>query len=158
MIKVYGTRHGKVIKDQIIPKKDEVKIVKKRGRPKKAEEVKPKEVWKPTKDDLEKGKAILEKDGWRGLIKVYGISRGKVIKDQVVPKKKEVNIKKKRGRPKKADKKERKVAKKEAKKAAEETSPGTTISFGRSTAGPVTEAVSSLTSMSAPNSCSIRSV
>ena len=102
-------KEEKKVKEPEIPKKEK----KKRGRPKKEKKEEPKKEWKPTKEDLENGKALYEKGGWRGLIKIYGSRHGKVIKDLVIPKKEEVKIEKKRGRPKKEKIKKPKISKKE---------------------------------------------
>ena len=129
LIKIYGSRRGKVIKDLVIPKvpvekkkrgrpkkekkeKTEIKEKKKRGRPKKEKEETVKKEWKPAKEDIEKGKVAYEKDGWIGLIKIYGTRRGKVIKELIVAK--EQKVKKKE--ISKKEKKEKKKAKKKMKK------------------------------------------
>ena len=42
--------------------------------------------WKPSEVDLEKGRTVYEKEGWKGLIRIYGTRRGKVVKDLIVTK------------------------------------------------------------------------
>ena len=74
------------------PKKDkkEKKKAEKKVKPKKEKKEKKSTAtvmeWKPSEVDIEKGRTVYEKDGWKGLIRIYGTRRGKVVKDMIVTK------------------------------------------------------------------------
>ena len=76
------------------------------------------EEWKPTDEDIKRGKETYEKDGWKGLMKAFGTRRGKVIKDMVAPKKAKIEKKPKVKKVSVKEDKEKKKAAKEAEKAA----------------------------------------